>query len=44
MTLKIDFSNNFKKDYKKSIKQGNDITKLDELIIKLANEEKMPTK
>lgn len=44
MTLKIEFSNNFKKDYKKSIKQGNDITKLDELIMKLANEEKIPTK
>lgn len=37
----IRFSNNFKKDYKKIKKQGKDINKLKNIIIKLANGEEL---
>ena len=44
MTLKIEFSNSFKKDYVKVQKQGKNIVKLDDLIIKLSKSESIPAK
>ena len=41
MTLKIRRSNVFKKDVEKARKRGFDIKLLDELINKLANQEKL---
>ena len=37
MTLRVVWTNKFKKDYKTAIKRGLDIKKLDDIIIMLAN-------
>ena len=37
MTLRVVWTNKFKKDYKSAIKRGLDIKKLDEVIFMLAN-------
>lgn len=42
--LQIIRSNQFKKDYKKAIKQGKDIELLKEVITKLLNKEKLDKK
>lgn len=42
--MEIIWSSKFKKDYKKMIKQGKNIELLDNIIIKLANNEKLSEK
>ena len=44
MKYKIDFTSNFKKQYKKIKKQGKDLNKLYEIIEKLANGEELESK
>lgn len=44
MKYTIDYTNNFKKQYKKIKKQGKDLSKLHEIIEKLANGEKLDNK
>ena len=41
---KIDFTSNFKKQYKKIVKQGKDITKFKIILDKLANNEQLDEK
>lgn len=43
MTLKVVWTNKFKKDYKLAMQRGLNIKKLDDIIIKLANGEILPT-
>lgn len=40
----VDYTNNFKKQHKKAKKQGKDLTKLYEVIEKLAKDEKLEDK
>ncbi|MDO5330673.1 MAG: type II toxin-antitoxin system YafQ family toxin [Bacillota bacterium] len=42
--LKIEFTNQFKKDYKVALKKGCDKKKLEAVIALLANEESLPEK
>lgn len=42
MTLKVVWTNEFKKDYKLMLKRHKDISKLDNIIEKLANEKPLP--
>ena len=42
MTLRVIWTNSFKKDYKTAIKRGYDIKKLDDVIILLANNKSLP--
>jgi len=42
--LNIRYLNQFKKDYKKSLKQGKDLSLLQDIITKLANDETLPLK
>lgn len=44
MKYQIDFTSNFKKQYKKIKKQGKDLNKLHEIIEKLANGEQLNQK
>ena len=44
MQYTIDYTNKFKKQYKKIIKQGKDLTKLYKTIEKIANNEKLELK
>lgn len=44
MQYTIDYTNKFKKQYKKIIKQGKDLTKLYKTIEKIANKEKLELK
>ena len=41
---KVQFSAQYKRDYKKAIKQGKDIALLREIIVKLANDVPLPEK
>ncbi len=40
--LQIRFTAKFKKDYKRAKRQGRDISKLDDVLGKLANQERLP--
>ncbi len=40
--LRIDYTTKFKKDYKRVKKQGKDLGKLKSVLIRLANQEKLP--
>lgn len=40
--LKIKYHTKFKKDYKRILKRGYDITKLERVILLLANKQKLP--
>ena len=42
--LKITRTNRFKKDYKKIIKHGKDIAKIDSVLMKLASGERLEAK
>ncbi len=42
--LKLQYHNQFKKDYKKIVKRGYDISLLEEIIEKLVKQEKLPQK
>ena len=44
MKYKVDYTSNFKKQYKKVKKQGKDLSKLVEVIEKLANGEELDSK
>lgn len=44
MKCQVDYTNNFKKQYKKIKKQGKDLNKLYEVIEKLANKEELEIK
>ncbi len=44
MIYKVDYTNNFKKQHKKMIKQGKDLNKLYEVIKQLANGEELDPK
>ena len=44
MKYEIERTPHFKRDYKLAVKQGRDIRKLKEIVIKLANGEELPQK